>query len=149
MKKLFKSLLACVAMLALAIPAQAAVSVVDVGMTNTIVANATTTDNLGNAVLVDNHDRAAFVFKFQGAATNQTGNLTVKISRSSDGTTYETIGFSSTVAANGTNAVVGFVDIPTTSMSSAKYLKVLSIANANADLTVTNCSLQVILKKVK
>lgn len=134
--------------MAILLPVQAAVSVVNVGITNSIAANGTTTANMGNAVLVDNHDNVSAVLAFQGSAAG-TGNITVKFARSADGDTYETIGFTSAIAANGTNAVVGWIDIPVTTLGTAKYLKVLSIANAEAAMVATNASLKIVLKKVR
>lgn len=148
MKPYVKLFLVAIAAMAILLPAQAAVSVVDVGITNSIAANTTTTANLGNAVLVDNHDKVSAVLAFQGNASG-TGNITLKLGRSADGTTYETVGFTNYVAANGTTAVVAWFDIPETTLGSAKYLKVLSIANADASLTGTNASLKIVLKKVR
>lgn len=131
--------------LAFAPPLAAQVSTVNLGVTNVIAGSGTVTDNMGSAVKVDKH-KAAAVWATFNLTDSGTSNLTFKLARSADGSTYETIGFTSTLAANGKTTVQGWFDIPESSLSSAAYLKLISIANANA-APASNVVARIVVKK--
>lgn len=137
----FAALIMCV------LPCQAQkTSITDVGITNSIAANATTTANLGSAIDLRKHRDCGLLLSFQGDAAG-TDNITVTIVRSLDSSTWEsTPGISWVTAANGTTAVNSYTNLTTSQLGAARYIKILSIANAAASANMTNCSLKVIRK---
>jgi hypothetical protein len=122
------------------------VSVIDVGMTNTLVANATQTANLGNPVQVSPQTSVGLALSFVGAAA-VTGNVTLTLARSADGTKWETTPqFTFIVPLNGTNSVVGVTNLPSSVIGSFKWIKVVSAANSAAS---NNSPTSVVLEVIK
>ena len=129
--------------------AYADVGIVDTSSTNSIAANVTTSVNLGNAIKIGKTDTVGIVHAFQGNAAG-TGKITYTWARSADGTTWETDPkFATAATLNGTTAVVNYTNLPNTLIGPAQYIKLLSIANADASATATNATVKVIVKTLK
>lgn len=127
-----------------AMPAQADVEAQNVGITNTITANNTTTANLGSGIVVKNDRTLGAELRLQGNAAG-TGAITVIFARSTDnGTTYETTPrFTWATALNGTTAVVARTNLPSWFIENSTHIKVVSIQNADASAGGTNAALYV------
>jgi hypothetical protein len=150
MNRPFKLLLAA-ALALVATSAMADVVSVDMGCTNKAVANATTTANMGNAVLVDRQDNVTILARFVGDQAG-TGNQTFTFARSYDGTTntLETTPRLTMVAAlNGATYVVACTNFNASVIGAAKYLHLISIANADGSAAATNITVSVLRKTVK
>lgn len=131
----------------LAVSGVAQVSVINLGCTNSIAVNTTIAENMGNAVNLERHTTVGIESRFQGSAAGTTAVIHL-FKVSTDGTTYETLpSFAFNVPQNGTTAVVAFTNMPATHLGAAKYLKLYSIQNQDADAVLTNYSVRVILKK--
>jgi hypothetical protein len=152
MKKNGRILMAGLVALVMAVamlPAMADVGTENVGITNSIVNNATTSANVGRAIKIDKQDNVGLLFKFQGTAAG-TDAITITFARSVDGTTWETTPrFTWATALNGTTAVVTYTNLNSSLIGAAGYLKVISIQNASATVLGTNASLTVIKKTLK
>jgi hypothetical protein len=123
----------------------------DFGITNSIAAATTNTSaqTIGNALPVSKFDSVGLVFNAQGSASGSS-NITITFARSLDGTNYETTPqLTWTVAANGTTQVIAYTNLSNTYLGPAAYLKVVSIANANATANMTNASLTLGTKSIK
>jgi hypothetical protein len=89
------------------------------------------------------------VLKFQGDGAG-TGAITVTFARSSDGTVWETTPRVAWVTAlNGNTAVVAYTNLNAALLGSAPYIKVMSIANADASRAATNASLTLVKKNLR
>lgn len=122
----------------------------DFGITNRVMANGTTSVNLGSGLKIDNQDNASAMFLFQGDAAG-TGAMTITWARSHDGTNYETTPrFVTATALNGNTAVIFFTNlIPITHIGASIFIKPVSIANADVTANATNCSLLLLKKNPK
>lgn len=144
--KNFIAILLGLALFALSAPAQ--VSVINVGITNSVINNATTSTSMGNVINVSKQDFVGMEFRGQGDRAG-TGIQTLTFARSTDGTTFETTPrFTWTLSLNGNTAIVGYTNFPNAVIGGAHSIKLVSIANADASATVTNTSLRVLLKRV-
>ena len=142
---------ACLALLSL--PAFAEVGTTSFGTTNRINAAATNSTagaaGVGGAVLCDQMNHAALVIAGSGSASD-TGNLLLTFARSGDGTTYETTPrFNVLAALNSTTAIAVWSDVPVTTLGPAYSLKLISVANTNANSAITNFSVKLIKKTIK
>lgn len=141
---LLEMLLVIAPLVLCALPAFADVSTDNVGITNTIAANTTTTLNLGSGIPVKNDRTLGAELRLQGNASG-TGAVTVVWARSLDeGTTYETTPrFSWVTALNGTTAVVARTNLPSWFLENSTHVKIISIQNADASAGGTNASLRI------
>jgi hypothetical protein len=147
MKKHLLAVIGAVTLM-LAVSAVAQVSAVDFISGGTIYSNVTKTTGF-TAVKIDKHKEVGLQLKFQGDRAT-TGVMTYILARSMDGSTYETSPrLTFAVAANGNTAVVLYTNLTSTWVGSAKYLKIVSIANADtfAGLNFTNVQCSAVLKK--
>jgi hypothetical protein len=140
-------LLAVNALLALAIPCAAEVSVINTGATNMVAKNATTTDNLGSGTKIDRAEHVSIEMRGAGAAAG-TSSVTYNWRRSLDGgTTYETTpGFSTAFAQNNTTAVVAITNMPQSIIGAATHIKLVSIVHGGDTGNLTNASVRVAFK---
>lgn len=146
MKK-FSATLAAAALF-LAANALADVGVVNVGATNKIGLSATTSANLGGAVNVGKSSSVGVYMAFAGSDAG-TGQVLYTWVRSYDGVTYETSpGFKTSAAFNGLTPVVVYTNIASSSLEGVKFIKLSSIANADA-INGTNASVKVAIKTIK
>ena len=131
-------------------PALADIGITDLGVTNKFTASYTTVANVSsNSVYLPKTTDVGLDLQVQGDAAG-TGLLTLTFARSYDGIVWETTPrFTWQVPLNGTTAVVGVTNIPSTSIYTAGYLKCVSVANADASCNATNCVLRVIRKTIK
>lgn len=128
--------------------ARADMSPSDVGMTNQVVANATTSSDMGNPVLVENVNEVGVMFNYHGDRAG-TGNLVVKVLRS-DGNTWETTpGILVTNALNGNTAVSAYFVLTPAQLAGAKWIKFPQVQNYDGTVNATNCSLVVGKKLLK
>ena len=135
--------------LALAVPAMGEVGMINFGITNSIANNATTSVNLGSVVSITGQENCGMMMKFQGSEAG-TGLITVTFARSPDNSNWETSPrFTWINSLNGNTAVVGYTNFTATQIGAAGYLKVVSIANADANASATNASLYLCKKTVK
>jgi len=143
-----KKTLIAAALLAATIGWAAEVSVVNFGATNQIVAAGTDSTNVGEAVAVDRQGEGnvALVARVQGSSAG-TGNVTVTLARSPDGTVWETTPrFTWAFPLNGTTEVIAYTNLASGLLGAAHSIKIVSIANAD-DTIVTNAYVKVIKKK--
>jgi hypothetical protein len=135
--------------LGLASAALADVSLLSFGITNRFINNATVTANMGNVVKVDGQDNAGLMLKMAGDQAG-TGVITITFARSPDNSNWETTPrFTMTAAVNGVTPVVAYTNLNTATIGAAGYLKVISMANADASAICTNCSLYLVKKTIK
>lgn len=107
------------------------------GVTNSIAKGATTSENMGSAVKVDDAESVSCTISTIGSEAG-TGNITVTFARSQDNSVWETTPqFTWICALNGRTAVVAYTNL-TTLVGAAKYVKVISVANADANAAATN-----------
>ena len=107
----------------------------DIGMTNSLTLSATQTTDLGNVLDIRKWENVSLTLKFVGAA-GVTGNAVLTFARTASAdpkastAVWETTPrFTWTVASNGTNAVVGFTNLPRDSISAVTGLKLVSAQN--------------------
>ena len=121
-------------------------SVTSVGITNAMAAD--TTNTVGITNLLDYHRDVGLVLRAQGSAAD-TGNITVTLVRSANGTLWETTPkITWVVALNGTAEVVAVTNLQVHQIGAMPYLKVLSIVNA-ATNSATNLQLSIVRKAVR
>lgn len=133
----------------LAMPARGEVSPIDLGITNTITANNTTTANVGNVLDVRGQDNCGFMFNYQGNASG-TGNLVITFVRSADNVSWETTPtIKKTNALVNTTATSAFFLLSRDEIGAAGYLKVKQIQNYDASAGATNCALVAVKKTIK
>jgi hypothetical protein len=147
---LLHTILILFALMAVCLPAKADVSVINVGITNLIGTNLTSTAGMGNPVAVKNDSSVGAELRFAGSASG-TEAVTMIWARSMDGgTTYETAPrWSWVMALNGTTAVVARTNIPSWFVENSTHIKVISIANASTTANGTNASLRVSQQRFK
>lgn len=136
------------AVAALTITATAQTGVVDFGITNALAGSATEATNVGNPVKVDkqNEGDVGLVARMQGSSAG-TGNITVTLARSPDGTVWETVPrFTWVFAQNGTTEVVAYTNLASGLLGAAHSIKVISVAVAD-DTAVTNAYIKVVKKQ--
>lgn len=132
----------------LACAAWADVGSENLGTTNRIINNATTTASLGRVVKVDNHNEVGVMVKFEGTQAG-TGAITLTFARSPDNTNWETTPrFTWATALNGTTPVVAYTNL-TALVGAAGYLKIVSVQNADASASATNFSVTVVKKRLR
>ncbi len=140
--------LICIAVLMLPMPALADIGTTDLAVTNKFQGSVTTTANMGNSIYLQGQPEVGLQVKLQGDAAG-TGNVVLCISRSLDGTTWETTPcWNWYVAMNGTTAVVAYTNMNRDLIGPAGYIKVLQVANTNS-ANLTNCSVTAIVKSIK
>lgn len=137
-----------IAALLATVPAVADVGTQNLSVTNKFTTAITETANLGNSFFAEKQDQIGLQVKMQGDGAG-TGNIIICISRSIDGSVWETTPcFLWRVALNGNTAVVGYTNLNRDILGPAGYIKVLSVANTN-DISATNCSITAAVKTIK
>lgn len=120
------------------------------GATNTVVANGTTTDNVGSGLDVTRWQNLALLCEFAGT-TASTGNLVITIVRTlhdpdSSSAVWDTAGFTWTIAFNGTSQVNLVTNLPNDFVSAVGGLKIKSIQNTTSDSDASGFSLKLVGK---
>jgi hypothetical protein len=131
--------------------AMAEVGTISFGIGTRITNNVTMTaaGAIGAAVDIRGQDNCGLMLKMAGSEAG-TGAVTVTLARSPDNVNWETTPrFTFIAALNGTTAVVAYTNLPAATIGAAGYLKVISIANADANATGTNASLTLVKKTIK
>lgn len=151
MKKYFQksaTALIAIALMATALTAAAQVSTIDFLSSGTIYSNVSKATGFTD-VKIDKHKEVGLQFKFQGDRAT-TGTMTFTLARSMDGTTFETTPrMIYAVAANGNTVVTLCTNLTSTWVGPYKYIRMVSVANAdaNAALNFTNLQFSAVIKK--
>ena len=113
------------------------------------ISNTSITANLGNAVKIAKTDNVGIMMACQGNASG-TGVVTITWARSADGITYETTPrFTTLCVLNNTTAVASYTNISASVIGPSQFIKLVSIANADATASGTNASIKVFVKTLK
>jgi hypothetical protein len=119
-------------------------ALVDVDMytvDQTLTAGQTITTN-SNAIAVEGADSVDLYFRLTGANASSAGNVTFYVSRSYDGTNYESVGNTFLVAIATNTAVIGnAVNIDT---RNARYIKIVKIINGDASYALSGVNVHAI-----
>lgn len=115
-----------------------------VALTNVVPASSTESTLVGSPVDIREWDRVGLLLSFASPSAG-TANTTLTFARSGSKelatAVFETTPrFTWVVAANGTNTVVGFTNLPNDSLSGVSFLKLISVGtgtNIVTNLTVT------------
>lgn len=128
------------------LPAKADVGTIQLLSAGTVTNNTTRTTGFTDAV-VDNqkNDEASLQVSFTGDQAG-TGAVTLILARSADGTTFETTPrISIATAVNGVTAVCLYTNLPNT--GAAYAYRLISIQNADASASITNCTVSIVKKR--
>ena len=132
-----KYLIAIIASLLLVVSANAQTYAVQNLSLATNAVAASSTETLSSVIDCGKQDTVAVMLQFK-MSTSGTGNQTFTFARSVDGTSYETLAGKQTavvVAATGATTSTTVTNIPS---YGAKYIKLISWANADAGAYTTN-----------
>lgn len=141
MKKLFVSLLAFVAGLAIATAQITPTTVGSFTGQAATVATSTTSTTTSAAIDVPQGRGLAVLCTIGGTAAATNGAVTFTFAVSADGTTYSTdTSLQLAITPTGTNVLTGYKNFPSSTLDNVRYLRIASIQNASAG-TVTNLSL--------
>ena len=111
------------------------------------ITNSTTRTTGFSDVKIEDQEVVAIQMEFQGSQAG-TGLITCTMARSKDGITFETTPrFTAIAALNGNTAVVAFTNL-TALTGGAHSLRLVSVQNADASASATNCTISIVKKRV-
>jgi len=141
------------ALLALALHSSRAAdaSRISFGCTNSIAVSTTITANMGNAIPLGDHTSVGLEVHFAGSEAGTTGviysfaraNTDTPVAADWETVPLLTAGF----AQNGIVAVVGYTNLPVAAIGAARWIKLVSVQNQDADAVLTNHAAYVVLKR--